>query len=146
MSVNLTLVPVSDFPSLLRRVASLLYEAVLLFALLFVASAAFLMLFGDATAYPKRFILQLYLWLVAGAYFLWCWLHGGQTLAMQTWRLCLVNHMGGAVSPLQAIKRYFWASAGLLFFGAGFLWALFDREGLFLHDRLTGTRLVTLKK
>ena len=104
------------------------------------------MLFGDATAYPKRFILQLYLWLVAGAYFLWCWLHGGQTLAMQTWRLCLVNHMGGAVSSLQAIKRYFWASAGLLFFGAGFLWALFDREGMFLHDRLTGTRLVTLKK
>jgi hypothetical protein len=26
--------------------------------------------------------------------------------------------------------------------GAGFLWALVDQDGLFLHDRLSGTRIV----
>lgn len=42
--------------------------------------------------------------------------------------------------------RYVLASLGMLFFGAGFLWALFDRQGLFLHDRLTGSRLVLVEK
>jgi uncharacterized RDD family membrane protein YckC len=132
-------------PSLLRRLASLLYDAVLLLALLLAATFVFLLLFGDATAYPQRFFLQLYSWLVAAAYFVWCWLHGGQTLAMRTWRIRLTSRSGGPISRAQAIQRYLWASAGLLFFGAGFLWALFDRQGLFLHDRLAGTQLTTVK-
>jgi hypothetical protein len=41
----------------------------------------------------------------------------------------------------RAILRYVLATAGLMFFGAGFIWALFDREGLYLHDRLIGSRL-----
>lgn len=132
-------------PSLLRRLASLLYDTVLLLALLLAATFVFLLLFGDATAYPQRFFLQLYAWLVAAAYFVWCWLHGGQTLAMRTWHIRLTSRSGGPISRVQAIQRYLWASGGLLFFGAGFLWALFDRQGLFLHDRLAGTQLIAVK-
>jgi len=36
-------------------------------------------------------------------------------------------------------------SAGCLLAGAGFLWALVDREGLFLHDRLAGTKIVRIE-
>lgn len=104
------------------------------------------MLFGSATEAPKRHYLQVYLWLVAAAYFIWCWVHGGQTLAMQTWRIRLTDHAGHSISLSQAIKRYVLASAGLMFFGAGFFWALFDRQGLFLHDRLTGSRLIVVEK
>ena len=93
-----------------------------------------------------RYLLQVSLYLVSAAYFLWCWLHGGQTLAMQTWRIRLVDIEGGIIFPGQAIKRYLLASAGLIFFGAGFLWALFDRDSLFLHDRLLGTRLINASK
>ena len=131
-------------PSLLRRLASLLYDTVLLLALLLVATFVFLLLFGDATGNPQRYFLQLYSWLVAAAYFIWCWLHGGQTLAMRTWRIRLTSRSGGPISRMQAMQRYLWASAGLLFFGAGFFWALFDRQGLFLHDRLAGTQLVAV--
>jgi len=41
-----------------------------------------------------------------------------------------------------ALKRFLFALAGSLLAGAGFLWALVDRDGLFLHDRLAGTRII----
>jgi uncharacterized RDD family membrane protein YckC len=33
-----------------------------------------------------------------------------------------------------------WPSIG--FYGAGLIWAIFDRDRQFLHDRLSGTRIV----
>lgn len=138
--------PQPRYASLFRRLASLLYESLLLAAVLFVATFIFLSLFGSATEQPKRFFLQIYLWLVAAAYFLWCWLHGGQTLAMRTWHIRLVNRADGSITFQQAVMRYLLATLGLMFFGAGFLWALFDRQALFLHDRLTGCQLVNVDK
>jgi uncharacterized RDD family membrane protein YckC len=135
-----------ESPRPFRLLASILYDGVLLIAILFVATFFFLMLFGVATEPPKRYFLQFYLWLVAAVYFLYCWLHGGQTLAMQTWRIRLTDHRGESISWSQAVRRYVLASLGLLFFGAGFLWAVFDRQGLFLHDRLSGSRLVLVEK
>lgn len=89
----------------------------------------------------------LHLILVLGIYFSWLWCHGGQTLAMQTWKLRLVSAAsGGALSPVvslpQALLRYALAWFSLLLFGAGLLWALFDRDRQFLHDRLAGTRII----
>lgn len=133
-------------PGLFRRLACLFYDTLLLSAILFGATFLFITLFGDTTDSPLRYVLQLYLYLVAAVYFLWCWLHGGQTLAMQTWRIRLVTFPMQPVSFSQALKRYLMASMSLLFFGAGFVWALFDREKLFLHDRLLGTRLVNAEK
>lgn len=84
-----------------------------------------------------------HLFLVLAIYFLWLWRHGGQTLAMQTWRLQLVSAItGGRISLTQALLRYALCWFSLLFFGAGFVWALFDRDRQFLHDRLAGTRIV----
>ena len=127
-------------PGLLRLLASLLYEALLLLALFLVATFFFVFLFGQATTSPQRYYLQLYLWMIAGVYFSWCWSRG-RTLPMQAWRIQLRDVNGGPVSLPQACRRYLWASAGLLLAGAGFVWALLDREHLFLHDRLAGTRL-----
>ena len=124
-------------PSLPKRLISMLYEALLVLALFFLATFIFIAIVGDATSYPKKFFLQLFLWLIAGVYFVYHW-HKGGTLAMQTWRIQLVSISHQAVSLKQAIMRYIFAS---LFFGVGFLWALFDRENLSLHDRLVGTRL-----
>jgi uncharacterized RDD family membrane protein YckC len=45
------------------------------------------------------------------------------------------------VSPGKALLRFLFALV-LVPTGASILWALFDREGQFLHDRLAGTRLV----
>ena len=131
---------------LARRLASLVYDGLLLTALLLVTTFIFIALFGDATHAPLRYWLQACLYLVAATYLLWCWLHGGQTLAMQTWRIRLVDDKTQTVSVDRALQRYLLASLGLMFFGVGFLWALFDRERLFLHDRLLGTRLVLVSR
>ena len=123
-------------PGIARRLAGMLYEAVLLFAIAFFAGFAFH--FASRGA-PLEGVLRLahqgLLCAVFAAYFLWCWLRGGQTLAMKAWRIRLVR-----ATPRRALLRF--ALALLLVpTGISLLWALFDRDGQFLHDRLAGTRL-----
>ena len=76
------------------------YEAVLLFAVAFFAAWLFFFVSGaqDATSGWRRHALQLFIGTVFAAYFLWCWLRGGQTLAMKAWHIRLVD-----VTPLQGI-------------------------------------------
>jgi len=127
---------------LARRLFSLAYEVMLLGAVLALAALPFVALTGGMEPIVSRPLFQLYLLLIAGLYFVPQWGRGGQTLPMKTWRLRLVRRNGGAPTPGQATRRYCFALAGTLAFGAGFLWALFDRDRQFLHDRLVGTRIV----
>lgn len=78
---------------------------------------------------------------IVSIYFIWCWTHGGQTLAMKTWRIQVVDKHGGPLSWQVALVRYCVAVAGCLMAGAGLWWALLDKDRLFLHDRLAHTRL-----
>jgi uncharacterized RDD family membrane protein YckC len=133
----------------LRLFAACLYELLLLVALWMLCTWIFVRLFGDATIGQKRTILQLFLWAITGAYFVWCWTKTGQTLATKTWKIKLVtqkfvNGQNSTLSIQQALIRYALASACLLACGAGLLWAIFDKESLFLHDRLLKTRFIRL--
>ena len=134
-------VPAPPAP-LLRRLTSLFYEALLLVAVLWLAGLLFSLAERQLHVPHVRPVYQVYLVLVAGAYFAWQWVRGGQTLPMKTWRLKLVARDGGAITWRQAWLRYVVALAGTMVVGFGFLWALFDRERLFLHDRIAGTRIV----
>jgi uncharacterized RDD family membrane protein YckC len=129
-------------PGILRRLASAAYDFLLLTALVLVAAFPFLALVGDATHGWRRHLLQLYVVGVAGAYLVGFWTHGGQTLAMKTWRIRVVRADGGSLTRARALHRYLLALLSLLALGAGFVWALFDRDGQFLHDRLAATALV----
>jgi uncharacterized RDD family membrane protein YckC len=71
-----------------------------------------------------------------GFYFVFCWTKAGQTLAMKTWRVQLIKSNGTLLDFKLAGLRYVLASLSLGFFGVGFIWAIFDREGFFLLDRL----------
>jgi len=123
-------------PGLARRLASMVYEALLAFAVAFFAGALFLVASGtrDATQGLLRHELQFVLAVALSAYFLFCWLRGGQTLAMKAWRLRLVN-----VTPRRALVRLILAA---LLLPLSIVWALIDRDGQFLHDRLAGTTLI----
>lgn len=129
-------------PSLLKLGGSLIYDALVIIALCFACALVFLVLVGDATHGLKRYLLQLFLWLAVGSYFVWCWLKSGQTLAMHTWHLTLLRSDDRPLSWQLAGARYVLASLSLLLFGLGFFWAMIDRERLFLHDRLLNTKIV----
>lgn len=136
------MIPAPDsIPGIGRRLASMLYEALLLVAVLFTAAFIFVAIARDATSPGIRPIFQLYLASVVAAYFLWYWLHGGQTLPMKTWRLRLVSADGNPISLKQACLRFALAAIGIAS-GLSIIWALFDRDRQFLHDRLADTKLV----
>jgi uncharacterized RDD family membrane protein YckC len=129
---------VSAAPPLPRRLASMGYEAILLFAVAFFAAWLFFFASGgrDATQGCPRYLLQLFVLLMFAGYFLWCWLRGGQTLAMKAWKLRVVQ-----ITPASALLRFVYAVLFVLT-GISIVWAIFDPERQFLHDRLAGTRLV----
>ena len=122
-----------------RRLASGLYELLILLALVFIATLPFSYVFGDATHGWRRHLLQLWVFGVVGLYFGWFWTHGGQTLPMKAWRLRVLRHDGAPLAWPRALHRYVLAMLSFLAAGLGFWWAFFDREKLFLHDRLAGT-------
>jgi uncharacterized RDD family membrane protein YckC len=130
----------------MARIAAMVYESLLVTAVLFVAALPFLYVFGNAETGWRHHIFQAYLLGVLFAYFSAFWLRSGQTLAMKTWRIRLVNEAGGALSFKQAVQRFFLALIGLLLGGIGFWWALVDRDRQFLHDRILGTRLVRVPR
>jgi len=128
-------------PGIGRRMLCILYESVLLTAVVFSATVAILALFHALGGKVPRTALQLYVIVVVGFYFVPQW-RAGQTLAMKTWRIRVEERDGGRLTYRAALLRYAFAWASLLVLGIGFLWALVDRDRQFLHDRLAGTRLV----
>ncbi len=128
-----------------RRTVSLLYESLLLLAVIFVASFIFHLIFRDPDAVYFRPLYQFYLLIIMGYYFTWFWINGGQTLAMQTWKMRVVTSDGNPLNKSKAAKRYLLATIGIFFFGIGLLWALIDRDHQFLHDRLAGTKIIKVE-
>lgn len=131
-------------PSLLRRLTCLLYESLLVAAILAIAVLAPLVMAGILFGLNAKGIVTLALiFAVLLFYFCWQWLRGGQTLPLKTWKMKIISESGGALRPEQALLRYLLAWVSTLLAGAGFLWAMIDRDRQFLHDRLSGTRIIT---
>ncbi len=129
-------------PGIARRLASALYDLLMVVALMIVATFPFIAVFGDSTEGWRRHLLQLWLIATCAAYFCWFWTRGGQTLPMKTWKIRVVRFDGAPLGLARALHRYTLALLGLIALGLGFAWALLDRDRQFLHDRLAGTALV----
>jgi uncharacterized RDD family membrane protein YckC len=125
-----------------RRILSMLYESLVVFALVFFSGLAFYAVTNGRLAGEIRHAFQLYLFLILGIYFIVCWTRGGRTLSMQTWKIRVVRGNGLPLGAGRALIRYALAWPSLALFGCGLLWALFDRDRQFLHDRLAGTKIV----
>jgi uncharacterized RDD family membrane protein YckC len=87
-------------------------------------------------------VLLIHAILVVAAYFLWFWRRHGRTLAMQTWKIRLVSTDGTPPAIDQLVLRFLLAWPSVFVLGVGLIWATLDRDRQFLHDRLSGTRLV----
>ena len=131
---------------LMRRLAAILYDSLLLLALWFLATVPFIAAQGgesiEAGSGPLYYIYQLTLVLVAYAFFVGFWRHRGRTLGMQSWGLQLQTGDGKLPSLGAASIRFFAAFLSWLPLGLGFLWQIWDADHLTWHDRLSKTRLV----
>lgn len=128
--------------SLLRRLGAMLYDGLLVLAVLFMATLPFVALRGGEPVEPDdNLVYQLTMLLVIYAFFAFFWTRSGQTLGMRSWRLRLETADGALPSWPQASLRFAVAIVSLLPFGLGFLWQLWDRDRLTWHDRASGTRL-----
>lgn len=135
----------ADTATFFKRLAALFYDSLLLIALLMLATALVFWLKGGVVQAHSLFF-RLYLLLVAGLFFVGFWIVGGQTLGMQSWRLRVQRRDGRPLGLWQAIWRFVLAVPSVGCFGIGLLWILIDREKLALHDRLSGTVVVSLPK
>ena len=129
-------------PGLLRRLAAICYDGLLLGAVLFAATAVLLPFTGGQAIRPQQPLYNLYLLAVGCVYFVWFWMHGGQTLGMRAWRLRLQCTDCRPLTWLRCWLRVLSAILSWTAFGLGFLWVLFDRQGWSWHDRISRTELV----
>lgn len=159
--------PLQTTPGLWRRMACWMYEGVLLFPVVFMPTWLFSTLGQmrngiDPIRHP---LLQALLFIVLGVYCTWLWSRG-QTLAMKTWNIRVIDSEGLPLTPRRALLRYllcwiwFWPLTLKPLFGVSavecvvltcgwvVVWALLARfhpQRQFWHDAWAGTRLITSK-
>jgi uncharacterized RDD family membrane protein YckC len=136
---------------LLRRIAAMFYDGLLLVAILMVATALLLPLTGgEAITQAGHPWLELaYRLVIAGLVVLFFgtfWTRRGQTLGMASWRLRVERDDGALLTWGDTVKRLAAALLSWLPLGLGYFWILLDREGRAWHDRLSRTRVVLLPK
>ncbi len=132
---------------LLRRIGAMMYDTLLVVALLWLATIPFIaMRGGEAVEIGENAIYRITLVVVVYGFFVGFWVRSGRTLGMQSWRLQLETNDGEKPTLTACTIRFLaallsWAPAGL-----GFWWQLWDRDHLTWHDRLSGTRIVYYPK
>ena len=155
-------------PNRLRRFACMMYEGVLLFGVIFLAAYLFDTLTQSRTGLTFRTGRQVVVFVAIGIYFLACWRYGGQTLPMKTWNVRLIDRDGKTPRFSRLVIRYLllwvvplvfagiiWGLVQLTTYSSIymlvvfapftlFVWTWFDADRQFLHDRLLGTRLISV--
>lgn len=154
-------------PSLTRRMACWLYEGLLMFGVVFISGYLFSTLSQTRHALDNRHGLQAFVFVIFGIYFVWLWAKG-QTLAMKTWDIKVVDVAGHSITQMRALVRYLlswiWflpplllafvyqlsgAESLVILVGWVLVWAILSRfhpAQQFWHDALAGTRLISVPR
>ena len=150
--------PQGAFPAagLGRRLAAMLYDALLCTALLIVTAFIYTLVWiafvGEANmrtlsesgALDGDPILSTLLLFVLFGFFAKFWTHSGQTLGMQVWGVRVQNADGSRISLWQALLRFMVSIASWLCVWLGFVWSLFDKHKRCWHDIYSDTQLVRI--
>lgn len=134
--------PASRPCGLLRRLMIIVYDLVIVMALLMLAAAmALLAQVGDKIAF-RDLGYTAYLLAVWYAYLAWCWHKGGLTLGMRAWSVRIIDDSGNPPGWAHCTVRFLCSILSAAALGAGFLWSLFEKDKRCWHDIVSGTRLV----
>lgn len=140
----------AQVPGLARRLAALLYDLIVLFGMLLLATTLVIIPASTLNGAEVRldgwllFLFRIYLVAVGYGFFAYFWVHGGQTLGLRTWQLRLVQDDGQPLSLSATWRRLFWST--LVPAPVGLFWIPFDSRGLAPHDHLSRTRPILLPR
>jgi uncharacterized RDD family membrane protein YckC len=127
--------------SLIKQLAAMIYDSLLIFAVLFFATAIALV-FNHGEAITSSIWFRLYLLFMLYTYYAWFWQKSGQTLGMRVWKIRLVCEAGDNPGWGVCYLRLACALLSLLCLGCGYWWRLF--KPYTWHDRLSHTRVINV--
>jgi uncharacterized RDD family membrane protein YckC len=139
--------------ALWRRIAAMLYDSLLIFAIWMIVGFVVLSAFGieqartiegdvvvlDTIVKNTLFAAML---LSAFLFFGWFWTNSGQTLGMQAWRIRVVSVDGHCISWQQALQRFLVAPFALGLGGIGYWWALLDAQKRSWPDLASASKVI----
>ena len=139
-----------------RRLAAMLYDSFVVFAIWIMVGFVVLSAFGIDEAVTVegeqvaldplyRSVLFGAMLLSSFAFFSIFWMKSGQTLGMQAWKIRVQNADGSPVSLKQSLIRCALAPVSMAALGAGYLWMLMDPEKKAWHDKVSGSEVVRVK-
>jgi uncharacterized RDD family membrane protein YckC len=135
----------ADRPARLwRRLAAIVYDLLIVAALLMTVTIATILVRGGSAISPGSVWFQLLLLTIWWLYFAGSWTRGGQTVGMRAWRLVLRPDDAAGIGWARASLRFLAAGLSTAVLGLGFLWCLVDPLGRTWHDRLSRTSLSAL--
>ncbi|HSZ09033.1 MAG TPA: RDD family protein [Steroidobacteraceae bacterium] len=134
-----------------RRVAALVYDLLLLAALLMIYTGGALFFTHGAAVVPATAGAWVYAYRtgligVIGGYYLINWLRSGQTLGMRAWHLRVVSDAGRPLALKAAVLRAVFGALAWMPAALGVLWLYVDADHLALHDRWSKTRVIRLAR
>ena len=128
--------------SLPRRLAAILYDSLIVIALLLIAAAVASPLDQGGQQALRDPFFTAYLVAVWFFYLALCWIHGGMTVGMRAWKIVLVVNDGGQITWRLCALRFVTALISAAFLGLGFLWSVLDRDKRCWHDIASGSALI----
>ena len=132
-----------NYVTIWRRSASILYDSLLVLAVLIIMSLPFFS-FNLEENLSLKIIVQIYYYLITQYFFVWFWVNNEGTLGMKTWKIKIVSEDGNKISYIEAIIRFNVAILSFIFFGLGFLMCFLRKDKKCLHDFISKTVLIKL--
>lgn len=127
---------------LFRRLAAMVYDLFLLFALaVLVGFIGVSLADGEANEHPLFQFILLSVPVIFYAYF---WRKSGQTLGMLAWKIRVQTLEGQPVNLRQTLLRLVGGILSWSCLGLGYLWLKFDQEQRTWPDILSGTQVVVI--
>lgn len=125
--------------SLIKQFAAMIYDSMLVFAILFVASAVAIA-FNRGEAIEASPLFTVYLVFSLFIFYAWFWHKSGQTLGMRVWKIRIITDYGYNPGWTVSFLRLIFAIVSLLCLGLGYFWRLF--RPYTWHDKLSQTRII----